>query len=89
VAVHAEERAIIHARENLRGLELVHAKIDLKWELQESGNPSCWQCSRMILEAGISRVWLYGKDGWQGWDPVAFHAATLKNCDLPVFLDRK
>lgn len=87
VAVHAEERAIIRACGALGGLEMVHAKIDFRWELQISGEPSCWQCSRMILEAGISHVWLFGKDGWRGWDALAFHAATLKNCELPVFLE--
>jgi deoxycytidylate deaminase len=60
--VHAEVQAIRRAwHEMVAGTvaELVHVKIDSDGKLEAGGGPSCWQCSREILDAGISAVWLY------------------------------
>lgn len=60
--VHAEMRAIrMIARwpVKLAGkVQLVH----VKWQhgvLVPGGGPSCWQCSREILDVGIGGVWLF------------------------------
>lgn len=83
VAIHAEERAIMRTRCDPRGAELVHVKA-VDGELVASGPPSCWQCSRMIVEAQLSRVWLYGVEGWSSWSAGEFHRATLRHCGLPT-----
>lgn len=56
--------------------ELVHVKIGPAGELVAGGGPSCWQCSRNVLEVGIAAVWLYQVD------PVDYsektHCPTLR-----------
>lgn len=89
VAVHAEERVLLNffpAPEHVFHTEydLIHAKVNKDGILQESGGPSCWQCSRMILDAGIHRTWLYHSTGWQWYSPEQFHELTLEACGLPV-----
>jgi deoxycytidylate deaminase len=91
ICVHAEQRAIIQAltpsetelRHPLAGdpraeLHLVHVKtVDGKL-VPSPGGPSCDQCAKLILEAGIRTVWLYVQDGvWSRYDAAGFHQATL------------
>lgn len=38
---------------------LLHVKVDEVGRVVAGGGPSCWQCSREILAAGIAGVWLY------------------------------
>ena len=98
--VHAESRAIRAACERakpqdgspaLEGLEILHAKI-VAGELVAGGPPSCWQCSREILDAGLGSVWLYeldveapasaaihGKGVWRRYSAAEFHAVTWEN----------
>jgi deoxycytidylate deaminase len=83
VAVHAEERVIIHNRELARGAHLVHAAVDRMGKLRVSGHPSCWQCSRMMVEAEIAWVWLFQADGWIPFRADRFHELTLIGNDLP------
>jgi deoxycytidylate deaminase len=94
--VHAEARAVRWAG---RAGELVHVKIDERGELAPGGGPSCWQCSREILDAGCKGVWLYEKtpDGWCPHADVAAadcwacqgHAGELdRHGDLPIVLAR-
>jgi deoxycytidylate deaminase len=83
VAVHAEQRAIIEAGHACRGAYVVHAKV-VGDDLVPSGGPSCWQCSRLMLDAGIAGVWLYQESGWRLYNAVDFHALTLLACGLPV-----
>lgn len=82
VAVHAEERAIISAQCDLTGWEMFHAKHDYRdwYKIVPSGPPSCWQCSRMIVEAGIAGMWLYHEDGWKRYTAEEFHQLTLDYC---------
>lgn len=43
-------------------LELVHGRaVDNR--LVATGGPSCWQCSREVLDSGIAAVWLYTRGG--------------------------
>jgi len=90
VAVHAEERLLINqCPVPSSDYDLIHAKVDVEGLLCISGPPSCWQCSRAILDAGIARVWLYHESGWTWYGATAFHRLTLEHCDLPVILDAK
>ena len=47
-----------------------------------SEKPSCWQCSKLILTAGLKSMWLYQKEGFVEYSAVDFHRITLENCDL-------
>lgn len=84
VAVHAEEMALLQAGSLAVYSSLVHIKV-VDGEAVPSGSPSCWQCSRAILQAGIHMVWLKHKEGWKGYHAVRFHQLTLMNCDLPTY----
>ena len=60
--VHAEVRAI-RAAIWLRGdgvsdLEAIHVKV-ADGKLAAGGGPSCWQCSREVLDVGLAGFWLY------------------------------
>lgn len=83
VAVHAEERAIIKHGLALPGTQLVHVKV-VDRRIVPSGPPSCWQCSRMIVGAGIETVWLYHHDGWRAYSAEEFHRLTLEHHGLPA-----
>lgn len=86
VAVHAEERAILHALAHgatLKGASLLHVKV-VRGEAVASGPPSCAQCSRLILEMGIARVWLLHATGWHSYDAVEFHSLSLAANTLPA-----
>lgn len=77
LCIHAEAMAITEAlctvSANLQrhvpldGLQLVHGKF-VNGQLVEGGGPSCWQCSKQVLESGLDGVWLY----------IDFHAERLK-----------
>lgn len=55
--VHAEMRAI---RGVLDACDLVHVKIGADGRVVAGGGPSCWQCSREILDGKlVIGVWLY------------------------------
>lgn len=96
--VHAEARAIREALQDpeygASGMaDLVHIKV-IDGKPVAGGPPSCWQCSREILDAGIRGVWLYEVREsendhhitvdleWVYYTAADFHAATLKNCEL-------
>lgn len=83
VAVHAEESALLKCGYYYaHGSELVHVKT-VNGSLVPSGDPSCWQCSRMMVDVGIRKIWLFQKDGWRSWSAEAFHSDTLAACGLP------
>ena len=95
ICVHAEQRAImqmlrpddveraLRVYQKRPELELVHVKVvDGKLVASPDG-PSCDQCSKLIVEAGIRTVWLYCTDGaWSSWDASGFHQRTLRNLGL-------
>jgi deoxycytidylate deaminase len=101
--VHAEGRAIRHAvqvvaakvglvgLQPLRGWDLVHVKV-VDGELVAGGGPSCWQCSREVLDVGLDAVWLFEErpspagDGswarmWIRYDAPAFHRVTWQTIE--------
>jgi deoxycytidylate deaminase len=61
--VHAEQMAIREALGAVgdlhgRGLDVLHVKLDTN-TVAPGGPPSCWQCSKEILDAGLRGVWLF------------------------------
>lgn len=70
ICVHAEMRALRTAHDMLHRpefdvrhmaeLDAVHVKIGGPGrELVDGGGPSCWQCSREVLDVGLGGFWLY------------------------------
>jgi len=85
LAVHAEQAALIDAmndQEPMLDAEMLHVKV-IDGVAVPSGPPSCWQCSRLILDSGIQKVWLLHENGLKSYSAVEFHEETLKNCNLP------
>jgi deoxycytidylate deaminase len=86
VAVHAEQRALF-LEERVYGEEMLHVKV-FGGELVPGGGPSCPDCSKLILEAGIVAMWLYEHRGneavWVRYTAEDFHRRTLLECGLPV-----
>ena len=95
--LHAESRAIIDAMTWSEGGSrfpaLLHVKIDEDDKLVAGGGPSCWQCSRMIVDVGfITGVWLYQRafaDGpeehqraWCWYKAADFHRITADACGI-------
>ncbi len=90
ICVHAEAHALLrlthtHLRRHYlySHLEMLHVEI-VDGKPVPSGPPSCWQCSRLILHAGISTVWLLHSDGLRSYSAHEFHLATLRTCGLPL-----
>jgi deoxycytidylate deaminase len=87
LCVHAEVAALHAASRNQNsvvGAEIVHVKI-VNATAVASGPPSCWQCSREVLESGIEWFWLLHEDGLKRYSAEEFHEQTLCNLGLPVF----
>lgn len=77
-AVHAEQSALLASRGRLTGgAILIHVKV-VDGELVASGGPSCVQCSKLILHAGIEWVWLYHVEGWRRYHVAEFHRLSLE-----------
>lgn len=95
---HAEQRAIRLAL--FAGafapahMQLVHVKV-VDGEIVAGGGPSCWQCSRDILDAGFAGIWLFehddrhpasaalhGKGAWRYYDAQTFHRITSEACGI-------
>lgn len=90
LCVHAEGaalRALGQGWSGLGGLHMLHVKINADGSLAPKGEPSCWQCSRELLDSKvIAYMWLAGSDGLDPYEVEAFHEATLRNdkVKLPV-----
>lgn len=52
---------------NLREYEAVHVKVDAVGNLTWGGGPSCWQCSRTVLDVNLGAFWLYERENQQ-WE---------------------
>lgn len=76
-AIHAEQQAIIHAgMDRTRGTDLLHVKA-VDGRLVPSGGPSCVQCSKLVVAAGIAGVWLFHESGWHRYDAAEFHRLSI------------
>ena len=94
LCLHAEQEALMAARgrsvfrSSPRVLHLLHVKVDADGNAVPSGPPSCWQCSRLIVDClHIDTVWLLEDEGLRSYTPHEFHVRTLEYCQLPVFKD--
>ncbi len=84
LCMHAEQRALWSAGrlDDVVDLELVHVKV-VDGVVVSSGGPSCWQCSRLIVEVKPRGIWLLVTDEmWRFYTPAEFHQETLRNCSL-------
>jgi len=87
LCLHAEEDALLNVPEkDVSEYELVHVKA-VDGEAVASGEPSCWQCSRKMLDKGIKRVWLLHEDGLVPYTARTFHRMTLDYCGLPAIIE--
>lgn len=99
LCVHAEMHALrgisdgIIWRYGIDAVDLVHVKLGADGRVTAGGPPSCWQCSREILDVGfVTGVWLYELSDWLGvrmppgrwryYTAADFHAVTLRNAGL-------
>lgn len=83
LAVHAEVRAMLGYLRRAEGLavrdmQVLHIRV-VNGEPVTSGPPSCITCSRDMLEAGISWVWLWRESGWTAYGAAEFHALSLRH----------
>jgi deoxycytidylate deaminase len=85
VAVHAEERALLRYLQGggggglaCRGMTVLHIRV-VNGEPVASGPPSCVTCSRTLLAAGASNIWLWHDEGWKSYAADAFHFASLSH----------
>jgi deoxycytidylate deaminase len=88
VAIHAEDRAIRGAGPLAEGADLLHVKVE-NGRAVASGGPSCWQCSRTVVDAGIEGVWLLHEDGLRRYEAAEFHRLTLAECGLHCGEERR
>ena len=79
-AVHAEQSAILRMGPWRWSphFEILHVKT-VDGLLVPSGPPSCLECSKLILEAGIEHVWLFHEDGWKRYGAGEFHQLTMEH----------
>ncbi len=55
----AHQRQYLIADPDLSDYALLHVKVDHAGTLVAGTGPSCWQCSRDVLDVGLDAVWLY------------------------------
>jgi len=75
-AIHAEQHALIRAGLHAQGCDALHVKT-VNGTLVPSGPPSCVECSKLLLVAGVLGVWLFHEDGWRRYEIVEFHRLSL------------
>lgn len=76
-AVHAEQVALLAAGSSRAWCaDMLHVKA-IDGKLVPSGGPSCVQCSKLGLVAGIAGIWLYHEDGWRRYSGEEWHRLSL------------
>lgn len=96
LCVHAEMDALAEFAKELAGAllsrtspgapvrpEMLHVKV-VDGKPVASGDPSCWQCSRHVVNFGVEVFWLLHEGGLRRYGPDEFHERTLRVCKLPV-----
>jgi len=80
--VHAEQRAIINTLtknpEKIKGAELYFIRLDEKNQEEKSGQPYCTICSKMALDVGISKFFLWHKEGIHGYPTDKYNQLSYK-----------
>lgn len=87
ICVHAEQAAILDAGRIVLGMQMLHIEIDdAGHPLTADKGPTCLECAKLILAAGIKTMWLYQQnEGTRGLTPYPgfdFHLQTLANLGL-------
>ncbi len=84
LCVHAEIDALRKVADPDAELEVVHVKVK-DGVAVPSGNPSCWQCARDMLDDGrVVAVWLLLETGWRRYTITEFYDFTAHNERLPL-----
>jgi hypothetical protein len=76
-AIHAEQRCLLDTGRDARGHDMLHVKT-VDGALVASGGPSCLECSKLALAAGIAGFWLFHESGWIRYDILDFHQRTIE-----------
>ena len=80
--VHAEQRAIIDAFKNnpdkVAGSTLFYVRLDEDDNPKMSGKPYCTICSKMALDAGISKFVLWHQEGWTAYDTEYYNELSFQ-----------
>lgn len=81
--VHAEQRAIINALENIwrdqiKGSSLFFIRLDEHDNPKHSGEPYCSICSKMALDVGIENFVLLHKEGWTSYNTTEYNERTFQ-----------
>lgn len=79
--VHGEQNAILDALRNgheLSGSRMYHIKVK-EGEVRTSGQPSCVQCSKLVMQSGIAEFVLKHDEGYGLYDAREFHELSLKS----------
>jgi deoxycytidylate deaminase len=84
--VHAEQRAIMDALENkwkypIYGSSLFFIRLDENDNPMHAGEPYCTICSKMALDVGISKFYLWHKEGWVGYDTKEYNELSFKHAN--------
>jgi hypothetical protein len=75
--------AMLDAKQGLHRMHMLHVKV-VDQEAVPSGPPSCIDCSKAILEAGIKVMWLLHEDGLKGYPALDFHNLSLAYHGLSI-----
>ncbi len=75
--LHAEWRAIMNAikrhPQEIAGSDLYFTRVDDHGVLLKSGAPFCTVCSRLALDAGVARFFLWHNDGIVGYPTLEYN----------------
>jgi deoxycytidylate deaminase len=74
--MHAEWRAILDALKNMRDLKgaaLYFVRVDEKGNAKRSNRPYCTVCSRLALDVGIKKFYLWRDEGPKGYDTEEYN----------------
>ena len=77
--VHAEWRAIVQALKqegDIDGADF--ARVDNDGEMLFSGKPYCTVCSRLALDVGIRKFFLWHEEGMRGYDTKEYNDVSYK-----------
>ncbi len=79
--IHAEQNAIFNALSNVHNLKnsrLYHIKVK-DGEVKNSGQPSCIECSKLILKVGIEGIVLKHDEGYGLYSSEEFYDLSLNS----------